>query len=204
MFNPSTNSFPHHTVIEHAIDDSAFDWKAIRYFDNDGFQLSLLEQEFYKRNNIELNYINGVWGYQYEWMIGGDSCFIIDHSMIITRCGYSGEALEQIQKYSKNFPYLKKYTKLQPKWGIDFALEYIDNDEFLEVLHIEMDYASRDEAEEARVTFEDMLMATDWNHFTKYLISHRDQWSHLQGMERNDWKARSWGLSRAECLLKVV
>lgn len=204
MFKPSTCSFPSEAVIEYAVDDSAFVWNNIRYFDNDGFQLSLLEQEYYKINGIWLKYINGVWGYQDEWMVGGDNRFIIDHSMIITRCGYVGEALEQLHKYSSKFPYLKKYTKLQPKWGIDFALEYTDGNDFLEVLHIEMDYATRAEAEDAKAHFEERFMATDWEHFTKYLQENKDTWSPLQGMDRNDWKARAWGLTKAECLLKVV
>jgi hypothetical protein len=151
-----------------------------------------------------LKYINGVWGYQDVWMSGGDDRFMIDHSMIITRCGYAGEALDQLHKYSKTFPYLKKYLKLQPKWGIDFALEYIEGDDFFEVLHIEMDYASIVEAEDAKAHFEERILATDWEHFTKYLIEHREEWSPLQGMDRNDWKARAWGLGKAEYLLKVV
>ena len=204
MFSLSSHTFPQHAVVEYAIDDKFFVWDNIRYFDNDGFQLSLLEQEFYKNNGMWLKYINGVWGYQDVWLTGGDNRFMIDHSMIITRCGYTGEALDQLYKYSEKFPYLKKYTKLQPKWGLDFALEYTDGEDFLEVLHIEMDYSSRSEAEDAKKHFEDRLLATDWEAFTKYLIEHRDEWAPLQGMDRNDWKARQWGLTKAECLLKVV
>ena len=109
--NNSADFLPSATITK-AVNDDLFVWDNIRYFDNDGFQLSKLEQEYYKANGIPLEYINGVWGAQTEWITSDDPILIIDHSMLITRCKYEGEALEQLHRWSEKFPYLVKYLSL--------------------------------------------------------------------------------------------
>lgn len=193
-------------VITKPIDDSLFTWENIQYFDNDGFQLSKLEQEFYKANGVELNYINGVWGAQTPWIIGNDPNFVVDHSMLITRCCYSGEALAQIKRFATpdKFPYLLKYTKIKPKWGIDFALEYFKGDDFMEVLHIELDFHDLSTARTIKGFYEHRIVTADWQEFADGLINLKHEWVVLDGMERNNWKARFWGMTKAENIHKVV
>jgi hypothetical protein len=191
-------------IITKPIDESLLVWDNIRFFDNDGFQLNKLEQEYYKANGIELGYVNNYWGARYDWIVIDSPKFIIDHSMLATRCKYEGEALAQIERHMADHPYLKKFTKIRPKWGIDFALEHIDGDDFMEVIHLEYDFARLDIALETKAAYQQKILQTDWNHFAQQLIRHKDEWIFLEGMDRNDWKAKFWGVTKAESILKVV
>lgn len=205
MFNiNASTAFVSPAVITTPVRDDLFTWDNVRYFDNDGFQLSKLEQEYYKTAGIDLTYINGVWGAQSEWVESSDPNFIIDHSMIITRCKYEGAALEQINDHVGEFPYLKKYTKIRPKWGIDFALEYIDGDDFVEVVHMELDFDNISSARTIKGFYEHKIQSTDWHAFAEMILATKEQWMPLEGMKRNDWKAQKWGMASAENILKVV
>lgn len=204
MLRITGNDFVEKLTLTEPIDDKMFTWDNIRYFDNDGFQLSKLEQLFYQANGIDLEYINGVYGAQSEWIESDDPNFVVDHSMLIARCNYGGAALDQINKFAEEIPYLKKYTKIRPKWGIDFALEYINDDTFLEVIHLELDFIGVEFARNAKQRYERRIQNTDWEAFTELLLLRRDDWAKLEGMHRNNWKAQLWGMPYAEDILKVV
>ena len=186
------------------VDEDLLVWDNIRFFDNDGFQLNKIEQAFYVANGIELGYVNNYWGARYDWIVVDHPNFIIDHSMLATRCNYQEAALEQLIRHSTAYPYLKKFTKIRPKWGVDFALEYVDGEDFLEVIHIEYDFADLDQALETKAICHQKIFETDWEHFTQQLIRHKDEWISLEGMDRNDWKAKFWGMAKAESILKVI
>ena len=189
--------------IEVPIDDGYFTDYYFRHFDNDGFQLNRLEQLYYEAQGIDTPECLGVRAAQYNWFdIIEPGKFIIDHSLLITRCTYVGRAREQLERMSRVYPYLKKYLLLKPKWGLDFALEYAD-DEYIEVLHIEQDFDSYREALERKAYFEELVFYEDWEMFVAELVKHKAFWEPLQGMERNDWKARFWGFDKAERTLKA-
>lgn len=176
--------------------------ETVSCFDNDGFELSLLEQYFYKRNNFPLyNFLNHNC-FQVKWFDMTDNNFVLDHSLLLERKSFDGEAKKQIEFYSKKFPQLLKYLKLKPKWGIDFALEHYENDEYIEVLHIEYDYSDLDQAIEKKEMFQNKLLSTDWTDFLSTLKRKKDEWINLKGFQQNDYKARLWGLSKAEDTLK--
>jgi hypothetical protein len=174
-----------------------------RHFDNDGFQLNRLEQEYYNANGIYVTECLGVQAAHYPWITAiNTGNFIIDHSLIMSRYSYSDEAREQLEKASYKYPYLKKYLLLKPKWGFDFALEYA-GENYLEVMHIEQDFDSYHEAVNCKVKFEQLVIQEDWAHFVSELEKRRAIWEPLQGMARNDWKARFWGFDKAERTLKA-
>jgi hypothetical protein len=204
MISVTDNTFVENPLITICIDDSLFTEKNIRYFDNDGFKPNLLEKEYYRAQGIRLEDCLGFFGARYSWCtISNMPNFILDHSMVLTRCGYSGDALAQIQYHSQQFPYLKKYLLTKPKWGLDFALEYVDDDGYLEVLHIEKDFSNLEEAKSTKFKLEEKLKSTDWNKFVEELKLTKQEWQALEGMPRNDWKARRWGEAAAENILKV-
>jgi hypothetical protein len=189
--------------IEIPIDNGYFTDYNFRHFDNDGFQLSRLEQLYYQAQGIDTPECLGVRAAQYDWFgLIAPGKFIIDHSLLITRCAYVGRAREQLERMSRVYPYLKKYLLLKPKWGLDFALEYAD-DEYLEVLHIEQDFDSYREAVLQKEFFEERVFYEDWHLFVKELVARKSMWEPLQGMSRNDWKARFWGFGKAERTLKA-
>ena len=206
-FFVTDNQLLKQATLEVPIKDGYFDGHFvdyyIRHFDNDGFQLNRLEQGYYEAQGIETPECLGVRAAQYDWFsLINPGNFIIDHSLVITRCAYVGRAREQLEQMSQLYPYLKKYLLLKPKWGFDFALEYA-GDDYLEVMHIEQDFDSYQEAVDRKGQFEELVLHEDWELFVKELIKHKSLWEPLQGMERNDWKARFWGFNKAERTLKA-
>lgn len=176
-----------------------------RYFDADGFQLNPLEQSYYTRNNIPVQECLGVFAAQYNWLSidSKQPNFVVDHSFVVTRCEYTSDARQQLEEWAKRNPWLRKFLLLKPKWGIDFALEYYNNENYIEVLHIERDYNSYQEAQEQKEYFESRLTNMDWNEVAQTLLKMQDKWVHLEGMARNDWKANYLGFGRAEHTLKA-
>ena len=198
MFQVSANAFDKSLLLTKRVSNDVVTEEYIRYFDNDGFELSFLEQEYYRENKVPITKILNHFCDQRVWMSGGNENFKLDHCMILQRWGFEGEAKEQLLRYKNKFPQLNKYLSLVPKWGIDFALEYYNGDDWFEVLHIEMDYRSYDQALENKLWFEEKLNSTDWNDFANRLKNNRSEWEALTGMQQNDWKAVYWGLNRAE------
>lgn len=203
MFNITKNNFNKQLILENRVSNDYFTNQYIAYFDNDGFELSYLEQEYYREHNVPLTSILNHQSNQFSWIECDDSNFKIDHCTLSQRWSFEGEAKQQLQSNLHKFPQLIKFINLKPKWGLDFALEYYDNDRFLEVLHFEMDYNNYEEAVEAKQWFENKIIQTDWLLFTSMLLSTEDDWGILKGMEQNNWKARLWGLDKAELTLKT-
>lgn len=204
MFTIFDNHFIRYLEIKSPIDDHLFTEENVRYFDNDGFQLSLLEQEYYKANRVFITNTLNRAGDRPQWMSCQHDNFYLDHSMTPQRWCYVGEAKLQLEKQLKKFPSLIKYVNLKPKWGLDFALEYYDDVTALEVLHIEFDFRNYYQAVAMKEELEKKIFSTDWNDFRQRLINKKDEWEKLQGMDQNDWKAQFWGLPKAEKTYKVI
>jgi hypothetical protein len=202
MFKVIDNQFRPFLQLHNRVSNDVIDSQYIRFFDNDGFELTYLEQEYYRENGINLTYCLNHCCDQKVWLECDDSRLKLDHALILHRWEFDGEAREQLERYKKQFPELNKYLMLKAKWGFDFALEYYHEDEVLEVMHFENDYSSFHEAQDAKNYFEQKVLSTDWLEFAKDLIKNKDQWQSLNGMAQNDWKARHWGLNKAEETLK--
>lgn len=203
MFSITSNEFIRSLNIEKRVSNDVITEHYIRYFDNDGFELSFLEQEYYRENKVGINRILNHCCDQREWISCKQDNFIVDHSMILQRWEFVQEARLQLEDKKNLYPQLNKYLRLKSKWGLDFALEFYDSMQSLEVLHIETDYHNFYEAEIAKQFFEKKIQNTDWNDFVKSLVRNKSQWEGLQGMEQNDWKAQHWGLAKAEKTLKA-
>ena len=203
MFTVSKNTFNNYLDLNDRVSNDVITEEYIRYFDNDGFELSFLEQEYYKENKVPINVTLNHFCDQREWMTFKDENLILDHAMVLQRWEFTGDARQQLEVKKSQYPQLNKYLKLKSKWGIDFSLEYYKNDIVLEVLHMEMDYHSYHEAMAAKEFFEEKFISTDWNHFVDSLLSNKSKWEYLQGMEQNDWKAVHWGLNSAEKTYKA-
>lgn len=203
MLSVSSNRFNRYLDIEKEVNSDVIKEDSVRYFDNDGFELSFLEQEYYSKNKVQVaNILNHVCNQQ-EWFICNHSKFKLDHSMILQRWSFVKDAREQLEIKKDKFPQLNKYLKLKPKWGVDFALEYYDGDTALEVLHVEQDYRNFYEAIASKQILEDKLLSTDWIDFVEKILKRKSEWEGLNGMDQNDWKASFWGLPKAEKTLKA-
>lgn len=203
MFKITGNKYDSELALKNKVDNNLVNLYNVKYFDNDGFELSSLEQEFYKANNIVLNSCLNHTCCQREWLVYENDNFFLDHSLILQRFYFTEEAKAQLLSKSKELPQLNKYIKLKPKWGFDFALEYYYENEVIEVMHIEMDFNNYNNALEAISKAESKILSTDWEHFTNSLKLSKSEWQYLPGMEQNDWKARHWGLEKAEFTQKA-
>lgn len=203
MFIITSDNYTRYLDLTKRISNDIFTEDYIKYFDNDGFELSFLEQEFYRENNVVLaDYLNHHCN-QYEWIKVEHPNFKIDHSVLLQRWQFCGEAKEQLERHKSSFPQLNKYIMLKPKWGLDFSLEFYDNDESMEVVHFEFDDHNYYEALARKEHLENKILDTDWIDFVNSLKRHRSEWEHLTAMDQNDWKAKHWGLHRAEHTYKA-
>jgi hypothetical protein len=203
MLKITTNNFSNDLALRNKIDEYLFTKENLMYFDNDGFELSNLEKEFYRVNNVLLSNCLNHQADQKIWFECENDNFYLDHSLMLQRWELCDEAKEQVNNKSLVFPQCKKYIKLRKKWGLDFALEYFNKEEVLEVIHIENDYRNFNEAFENKKELENKILSTDWHDFVKKLNSHKYEWQGLSVIQQNDWKASYWGMPKAETTFKA-
>lgn len=202
-FTVANNTFVRYLDLTKRVSNDVITPEYIRFFDNDGFELSFLEQEYYRENGISLNNCLNHNCNQMDWLILEDKNFIIDHCTLLQRWQFTEEAKHQLEQHKSAFPQLHKYIKLKPKWGLDFALEYYDDFWSIEVVHIEFDDHNYYEAMARKEHLENKILSTDWIDFVNSLKIKKDEWQHLTAMDQNDWKARFWGVKRAEQTYKA-
>ena len=197
------DSYDRYLDLTKRVSNDVFTSQYINYFDNDGFELSYLEQEFYRENNVSLNPLLNHNCNQKQWLSIDDPNLRLDHCMLLQRWQFVGDAKEQLESHKSRYPQLAKYTRLKPKWGCDFALEYYDDFWSVEVVHFEFDDHNYYEALARKEHLQDKILNTDWIDFVNSLKRHRSDWEHLTAMDQNDWKAKHWGLHRAEHTYKA-
>lgn len=124
--------------------------------------------------------------------------FILDHALLLHRYGVAGELRVRLEEVAKQYPVFHKVLDLQPKWGLDFSLDYVDKQGVLEVWHFEFDARHRQIVVETKLQVEEFIAATDWYDVVRRLRLRQDEWMGLQGAAQGDWKSRFLGWDRAE------
>lgn len=163
-----------------------------QYYDKDGFELNIAEQKFYAAEKFPLNNCLNHLCWQEPWFAleRDDLGLIIDHSIILHRCSYSGAAQDQLAKLKKLYPQAGYLLNTKTKWGFDFALDAVDdNGDIFEVLHVEYDSNNYDLFKTRLIMIEYTIRHTDWVDAAKQIDHHKEQWQHLKGFRQNDWKA---------------
>lgn len=171
-------------------------------FDKDGYEVpNLVEQETYLLNGVDLNNI-----IQYHvapvkaWYLDEEDSeegLVLDHCMLLCRKAFAGQALEDIKTIAKERPFFNKFLQIQPRWGLDFSLDYVTHEHCLEVIHIEQDFYNYKAAEESRIHLEAFIENTDWEAGVRELISRKSEWGNLSADDHSDYKAQFFGLDRA-------
>jgi hypothetical protein len=171
-------------------------------FDKDGYEVPTpLEHLHYEAQGVNLNreiqyHIAPV----QRWYIDqteSEQGLVLDHCMLLTRWAFAGEARAQIQEVAQTRPILNKLLGIRPKWGIDFSLDWVDHDICMEVIHIEQDFYTIEEAQAAKQRLEHIIENTDWAQGARDLIRRKHEWQDLSSDDHSDYKARYFGIDRA-------
>jgi len=171
-------------------------------FDKDGYEIPTpLEYLHYEANDVELNreiqfHIAPVQEW-YRDIESSEHGLVLDHCMLLTRYAFAGEARQQIEEVCKNRPILQKLLNIKPKWGIDFSLDYVTHDLVMEVIHIEQDFDSIEEAQDAKERLEHIIDHTDWYDGAMRLYQRKEEWINLSSDDHSDYKAQFFGWERA-------
>jgi hypothetical protein len=171
-------------------------------FDKDGYEVPTpLEHLHYEAQGVDLNR-----EIQYHiapvqpWYVDeteSEQGLVLDHCMLLTRWAFAGVAREQIKEIAQTRPILNKLLGIRPKWGIDFSLDWIDHDICMEVIHIEQDFYSIEEANAAKQRLEYIIENTDWAQGARDLIRRKHEWQDLSSDDHSDYKAQYFGWHRA-------
>jgi hypothetical protein len=206
VFTIEPSSFSPILSCTDSIDSDHITSNSIIYYDKDGFELTTLEVEYYRKNKIYLSNCLNNTACQKPWMLltNNDSRLSIDHSMLLERYSYAGDALDQLIQHSSRILGLHRLIATKFKWGIDFSLDYIANDEVTDVIHIEIDSQHLDKMLEVKHKTETILLNTDWVNGAKTLRQLKHKWIDLEGHAQSDWKARYFGFPYAENVRKSI
>lgn len=192
-------------ICSKAVDD--LEDQDMLYYDKDGFELNLAERKFYQAMGFPLhNCLNHIC-YQEPWfeISQPNTGLIIDHSLILHRCSYSGDAQQQLESLKVKIPQADLILRTRQKWGFDFALDSVTNGEVFEVLHIEYDSYDYEYFKTRLICVEYTIRHTDWIDAASRIWQQKSQWQHLRGFEQNHWKANYLlGWSTAETTEKSI
>lgn len=170
------------------------------YYDKDGFELTVAERKILLCNGIQLEYILNHWAWCVNWMelkVDSHSGLYLDHCLLLHRPDFAGDVLELLKNYPH--PCANFMVQSRAKWGLDFALDHIENDDAIEVLHIELDDYDFARIQDRKQELESWLLGQDLQDMAKKMRDTRSQWQHLRGFAQNDWKARYFlGWDRSE------
>ena len=175
------------------------DVSSIALFDQNGYDLSDLEIAYSKINsdwssthrNFTHVALKKPWFTQPKKTQGS----VLNHALIFERKGYSGAALEQLQKWAEQAPLLWKVARIRPKWGIDFSIDWADRDgNVFEILHYEYDGFDYNEIQAVKQQVEQIVLDTDWDWAAQRMLATKSEWHHLDFFAQSEYKCRFFGL----------
>lgn len=190
MFKRYDVTFKSNPTCDRPVEVTEGDFK---YYDKDGFELNRAEQKYYAAMGHPINYpILNHYCWQEPWFYLEESVkdLILDHSMFLCRCNYTGAALEQLKAMKKTQPSADYLMRTKIKWGYDFALDAVRDGEIFEVLHVEYDSNNFDHFRDRMIQFDWIVRHTDWQDAADRIWAQRSQWEGLKGFEQNHWKAK--------------
>ena len=169
-------------------------------FDQNGYDLTDLEQR-YAEVNLTPAYVHREHRHALKapWFIQRDRIegAVLNHSLLFERKGYTGEALEQLERWAQTNPLVYKIIKMRPKWGLDFSMDYVDRaGNVFEVLHWEYDGFDFEEVVERKRQLEVKFAATDWDDAAASILKLKYQWHHLDFFAQSDWKCNYFGIAK--------
>ena len=119
---------------------------------------------------------------------------VMNHSFMLYRRGYEGEASEQLWRMSATDPRIHRVLQQRPRWGLDISLEYILPDgTMFEILHWEYDADQWEPIEELRQLYEPKILSIDWEDGAQQMLKRKDEWHHLGWFPQSKYKCDYFG-----------
>ena len=163
----------------------------LHLFDQSGYDLCPLEQEYAKANIGEAEYIRYRRAIAKPWILSETNKTgpHINHSYLFERKGYHGYALEQLGHWAEGNHLIHKMTQLKSKWGIDISLDYVDSSRYntMELFHYEWDSNELDEVLAKKEEIQEIMFSMDWQEFANVKLKYKDEWIHLDFVGQSKW-----------------
>ena len=184
------------------------DWD-LDFFDREGYQLNKIEKAYHEVNDVNIhtedrmarrvseNSLDVVLQHWFTQEKEHPNIFI-DHAHILHRFGFAGDALDQLINESNIYPKLNKLVFTKPKYGLDFAIDWIDDAQVIELFHIELDCRDYDKFSDIVSKLEIFIEATDWDVVGKKFVAAKSEWIDLDEYEQAIYKAKFFGLDKID------
>jgi hypothetical protein len=170
-------------------------------FDQNGYDLTMLEQKFALVNDTEIHkHRNHRTAIKMPWFVESTESIEgphLNHSLLFERKSYAGLARQQLEAWAVELPLLYKILAMRPKWGLDFSMDYADRaGNSFEILHWEYDGFSYEEIEDIRAKIEPILSSIDWVDAAQSMLASKAEWHHLDFFAQSDWKCNYFGIPK--------
>jgi len=205
IFKFQKTNFKEEISIKDEIPNDLLLYEHLDYFDRDGYELTVLERSIHNHFEIPLGYCLNHISVCERWVHQTNKCSIVlDHSLLSHRYSYEGKARTQIEGLCKKRPELRKLLAIKPKWGIDFSVDFIDENNCFELVHIEHDAYKYEEIHAAAGKLSSLIMNTDFKQLALKMIDEQEKWSKLNSDDQSDYKAKAFGFKRAFNTQKAI
>lgn len=202
--NPVFNPDPYWRI---PVPNNEIDWdlvesnRCVALFDQNGYDLSPIEQEYARYNqppNLDVvehrnhKHIS----LQRNWITQESklSGYVLNHSFILERKAFEGPALEQLKRFAQRNHLLRKVINMKSKWGLDFSLDYVNENEAFEIFHYEYDSFNYSDINPIKNRVENMIANTNFDEVAQTLSQRKNEWINLEFFEQSHWKCQYFGL----------
>lgn len=173
-----------------------YDPFCVDLFDQNGYHLTKVEQAYLEVNGLTSIKRRNEDVIRKPWFVSSKRNGVhINHSDLFERKGFSGLAYGQIKYHAHFNPILYKVLKMQPKWGIDISIDYVDSERVFEVFHYEWDSFDYSAVLEKKNEIEKFVLNSDWDSLANEVWDRRDEWMHLDFFGQSEWRTNYFNIS---------